>query len=44
MSDLFQEVEEEYRREQAAKLWTKYRTPLVAGVVALVVAVAGFEG
>lgn len=44
MSDLFQEVEEEYRREQMAKLWAKYRIPIVGGVAALVVAVAGFEG
>jgi len=44
VSDVFQEVEEEYRREQMAKLWAKYRLPLVAGVTVLVLAVAGYEG
>ena len=29
MSDVFQEVEEEYRREQMAKLWQKYRVAVV---------------
>ena len=44
MSDVFQEVQEEYRREQMAKLWVKYRIPLIGGAVALVLAVAGYEG
>lgn len=44
MSDIFQEVQEEYRREQMAKIWAKYRVPLVAGVTVIVLAVAGFEG
>lgn len=44
MSDIFQEVQEEYRREQLAQAWTKYRVPIVASAVALVVAVAGYQG
>ena len=44
MSDVFQEVEEEFRREQVAKLWQKYRLAVVGGVAALVVGVAGFQG
>ncbi len=44
MSDVFQEVEEEYRREQMAKFWAKYRVAIVAGVAALIVGVAGYQG
>lgn len=44
MSDVFQEVQEEYRREQMAKLWAKYRVAIVAGVAALIVGVAGYQG
>jgi hypothetical protein len=43
VSDIFQEVQEEYRREQMAKLWTKYRVPLIAGVTVIVLAVAGYQ-
>jgi hypothetical protein len=44
VSDIFQEVQEEYRREQLAKLWTKYRVPIIAAAAALIVAVAGYQG
>jgi hypothetical protein len=44
VSEIFQEVEEEFRREQMAKLWAKYRIPVVGGAVALVLAVAGYQG
>jgi hypothetical protein len=44
VSDVFQEVEEEYRREQMAKLWTKYQVPIIGAGVALILAVAGFQG
>lgn len=44
MSDVFQEVEEEYRRDQVAKMWAKYQVPLAVGVTVLVLAVAGYEG
>ena len=44
MSDVFQEVEEEYRREQMAKLWKKYQVPIIGAVAALVLGVAGLQG
>jgi hypothetical protein len=44
MSDIFREVEEEVRREQAKKLWDRYGT-YVIGVAVLIVAVtAGYRG
>ncbi len=44
MSDVFQEVEEEYRQQQLAKLWEKYRLPLIGAAVALILGVAGYQG
>lgn len=44
MSDIFQEVQEEYRQQQAAKLWEKYRVAVITGVSALVLGVAGYQG
>lgn len=44
MSDVFQEVQEEYRRQQIAKLWEKYRVPIIGGASALIIAVAGYQG
>lgn len=44
MSDIFQEVQEEYRREQMAKLWKTYRVPVIAGATALILMVAGYQG
>jgi hypothetical protein len=44
VSDIFQEVQEEYRREQMAQAWKKYRVPLISAAVALVVLVAGYQG
>ena len=44
MSDVFQEVQEEYRRQQLEQLWAKYRVPLISGISALVLAVAGYQG
>lgn len=43
MSDLFQEVQEEYRREQMAKFWKAYRVPVIAGVAAVVLTVGGSQ-
>lgn len=43
MSDIFQEVEEEVRKEQYAKLWKKYGVYIVAAAVGLVIAVAGYQ-
>lgn len=44
MSDAFDEVQEEYRRQQAVQFWNKYRVPLIAAAVAAVLGVAGYEG
>ena len=43
MSDIFQEVDEEVRREQLKKLWERYGTLLIAACVLLVVAVGGWR-
>ncbi|MFM9863874.1 MAG: tetratricopeptide repeat protein [Micropepsaceae bacterium] len=43
MSDAFQEVEEEYRQQQMAKFWEKYRVPVIGAAAALVLGVAGFQ-
>lgn len=41
---LFREIDEELRQEQWQKLWQAYGKYAIAGVVALVLGVAGFEG
>ncbi len=43
MSDIFQEVQEEYRREQMAKLWKTYSVPIIAAVTVVILAVAGYQ-
>jgi hypothetical protein len=43
VSDIFQEVDEEVRREQLKQLWDRYGTLLIAACVLLVVAVAGWR-
>ncbi len=44
MSDIFQEVDEEVRREQLKKLWERYGTYLIAVCILVVVAVGGWRG
>lgn len=44
MADIFQEVDEEVRREQLSKLWSRYGNYIVALAVLIVVAVAGWRG
>lgn len=44
MSDIFQEVQEEYRREQMSQAWTKYRLPIIGAAAGLVLAVAAYQG
>jgi hypothetical protein len=44
VSDIFQEVDEEVRREQFHKLWERYSVYVVAAAVAIVLAVAGWRG
>ena len=42
--DIFQEVDEEVRREQLKQLWDRYGILAIAGAVAIVLAVAGWRG
>ena len=44
MSDIFQEVDEEVRREQLKKLWERYGNYVVAAAILLVAAVAAWRG
>jgi hypothetical protein len=44
VTDIFQEVDEEVRREQLAKLWQRYGYYIIAGCVLLVVGVGVWRG
>src|SRR4029453_5148235 len=44
VSDIFQEVDEEVRREQLKKLWERYGHYAVAAAILLVAAVGGGRG
>ncbi len=43
MTDIFQEVEEEVRRERYQQLWQKYGNLAIAAAALIVIAVAGYE-
>jgi hypothetical protein len=43
VSDIFQEVDEEVRREQLKKLWERYQNYIIAAAVLVVLAVAGWR-
>jgi hypothetical protein len=43
LTDIFREVEEEVRRERFEKIWKQYGDYIIAGVAAIIIAVAGFE-
>jgi hypothetical protein len=43
VSDIFQEVDEEVRREQFKKLWERYQGFVIAAAVLIVLAVAGWR-
>jgi hypothetical protein len=43
MSDIFQEVDEEVRRDKAAEFWKKHQNVILAGAAAIVLASAGFR-
>jgi hypothetical protein len=43
VSDIFQEVEEDVRRERYEQLWKKYGNYLIAAAAVLVLAVAGYQ-
>ena len=44
MSELFDEVDEDIRRDQLRKLWEKYSIFIVAGVILIIAAVGGWRG
>lgn len=44
MSDIFREVDEDLRREQAKRLWKQYGNYVIAAAVVIIVAVAGYRG
>jgi hypothetical protein len=44
VSELFDEVDEELRREQLKKLWDRYSIYIVGAVVLIIAAVAGWRG
>jgi hypothetical protein len=44
VSELFDEVDEEIRRDQLKKLWDKYSIFIIAGAILIVAAVAGWRG
>ena len=44
MSELFDEVDEEVRREQLKKLWDKYSIYIIAAALLVVAAVGGWRG
>ena len=43
MSDIFQEVDEEVRRDKAAEFWKKYQNLILAGAAVIVLASGGFR-
>ena len=44
MSELFDEVDEEVRRDQLKKLWDKYSIYIVAGALLIIAGVGGWRG
>jgi hypothetical protein len=44
VADIFQEVDEEVRREQLKKLWQRYGNYIVAACILVVLAVGGWRG
>ena len=44
MSELFDEVDEDVRRDQLKKLWEKYSIVIVAAAILIIAAVGGWRG
>ena len=44
MSDIFQEIDEDLRRDRFTQLWKIYRYPIMAGMAAVIVGTAGMVG
>jgi len=43
MGDIFQEVDEEVRRDKAAEFWKKYQNLIYAAAAVIVLATAGYR-
>jgi len=43
VADIFKEVDEDLRRDRAAKVWRKYGSFMIGGAVAVVLATAGYQ-
>ena len=43
MTDIFQEVDDEVRRDKAAEFWKKYQNVIIAGAILIVLASAGLR-
>ena len=43
MTDIFQEVDEEVRRDKAAEFWKKHQNLIIAAAILIVLAAAGFR-
>ena len=44
MSDIFQEVDEEVRRERLEQLWKRYGNVIIAGAVVILAGIGGWRG
>lgn len=44
MADIFQEVDEDLRRDKAAEWWKKYSLYIYGAAIAVVIGVAGYQG
>jgi len=44
VSQLFDEIDEDVRRDQLKKLWEKYSILIIAGVILIIAAVGGWRG
>ena len=44
MADIFQEIEEDLKRERVEVLWEKYGNWVIGAAVAIVLATAGIKG
>lgn len=44
VSNLFNEIDEELRQDKAALLWKQYGNTFIAAIIAVIIAVAGYEG
>ena len=44
MADIFQEVDEEVRREKLKQLWERYSLAIIAVCVLIVAAIGGWRG